>query len=185
MRDITQAIKDIISSDSYGLFALVTLDFESGIKYFWTGNYDLNYDSKLWKATHKLGSISSYQETTSLQAKQMELNLKGLDPNSLSEISQDNNRNRKAIVQIGFATSDFQNIAGHFDWFSGYMDKIDCIDGPEYSEVKIICESKHKIFTKNKRRMMTNEDQKEVDPTDRGLEYVNGLANKVTLTWGE
>lgn len=185
MRDVIQDIKDLLNAPSYGIFALATLDFESGIEYWWSGNFDLIYDSKTWKATHSLGSISSYQETTSLQAKQLEITLSGLDPAYQSTIPNDNNRNRKATIQIGFASSDFQTIIGHIDWFSGYMDKIEQNDGGEFSEIKIVAEPKHKIFTKNKRRMMTLEDQKEVDDTDLGLEYVNELANQVTLTWGE
>ncbi|MBL4623294.1 MAG: hypothetical protein JKY89_12940 [Immundisolibacteraceae bacterium] len=185
MRDVIQDIKDLVVSPNYGVFALATLDFESGTEYWWTGNYDLDYDSKTWKATHALGSISSYQETTSLQAKQLEITLSGLDSAYNSSIPTDNNRNRKATIQIGFASSDFETIIGHIDWFAGYMDKIEQDDGGEFSEIKIIAEPKHKIFTKNKRRMMTDEDQKEVDPTDIGLEYVNELANQVTLVWGE
>ncbi|PCJ17998.1 MAG: hypothetical protein COB02_11760 [Candidatus Cloacimonadota bacterium] len=185
MRDVSQAIKDLIVSPSLGIFALVTLDFESGTEYWWTGNFELNYDSKVWKPAYSLGSISSYDETVSLQAKQLELTLSGIDPSYLLSITTDNNRDRKAKVQIGFASSDFQSIVGHIDWFVGYMDKVDQDDGPDYSTIKIIAEPKHKIFKKNKRRMMTHEDQKEIDPTDLGLEYVNELANQITLTWGD
>jgi hypothetical protein len=129
-----------------------------------------------------LGSISSVSETTDVSAKSMDLTLSGIPTEYVSLALTGSYRNRDAVVYLilyNTAMTSYEQIT----LFRGKMDQLIINESSDTSAITVKCESRLIELNRPKDVRYTDEAQKQLYPTDKGLEFVASMADK-SIYWG-
>jgi hypothetical protein len=163
------------------LLILVELLLETPARY-WSGTGTLVYDGKSWFGAGNMGGISEIEETAQLTASGIQLSLSGIDSFSASQLNFESFRSKTCNVWLGYADADLTNIQT-VPIYSGLVDTVESTDDGKLSSILLSVESKVLDFKRIRKRMRTNEDQQQVYPGDKSLEYILKLQNK-NQKWG-
>ena len=182
-RTITAAMETAsLAAAVYPIF-LVELETSAGTTYAWSGIGDLVWDGKTYTGVGHLGSISDIEETAELKASGITLTLSGIPTSILSLTLNSMQQGRTASVYFGAFNSSNQLIADPLLIFQGLTDVPTMEDGGETATVSITVESLEVDWSRQRIRRYTPEDQKLIDATDRGFEYVASLQD-TKFQWG-
>jgi hypothetical protein len=129
-----------------------------------------------------LGNISSVTETTEVAAKGIELTLSGIPTEYVSLALTNNYRGRTAIVYLILYNSTLSSYE-QLTLFRGSMDQLVINESSDSSTITIKCESRLIDLNRQQDIRYTDEAQKQLYPTDRGLEFVASMADK-SIYWG-
>lgn len=186
MRDGTSASFDESKASVATPVTFVLLDFASAPVYINSTPYPLVFDGNTYLGVGTLGSVSTVQEGSDLQARGLQLTLSGI-PSSLIAIALDEDyQGRDCKIWLGFlATShEFSSlIADPIQLGPWIMDTMD-IELGETATITIKVESKLVRWDIPKSSRYTNEEQQQRFPGDLGLEFVAQMAEK-ELLWGK
>lgn len=192
-RTITVAADTELASSHVPAIMLVELDFPSGFFRLNNSGQTFDWDSKTWYAGGSLLSISDIEESASLEAHGVTLQLNAV---SLSPIT--GSPNEANIVQIARAQNyqgrsakiwfaplnetTYQPISDPVLAFEGRMNKMDYQVG-EDATFSLACESRLVDWNRPRIRRYNDADQRARFPSDRGLEYIEQMVEK-QLMWG-
>ena len=167
-------------------FFAVKLEFDSGTTRIWTGMGDLAFDagsgSETFLGGSSLVSIQPNEETADTQANGCSFALNGIESANISLALTEDYQGRNATLFLG-AFSSSAVVADPYVLFKGFMDTMDISDNGETASIQVKAESRLVSLQKARMRRFTDQDQKLIDSTDKGLEYVVSLQNK-TIAWG-
>ena len=152
----------------------------------WTGYNDLFFDSETYVGSGNLLLISNIEETSDIKATGMSISLSGLDSNILAEILTEDVQGTSVEVYFGvLTTTDNQTVLvdDPYKVFDGFIDTMTIAESGEESTVRVTVENKLITLEKAKSKRYTDQDQKQLFPTDKGLEFVDDLQDK-SLVWG-
>ena len=157
--------------------------FISGPLYVWSGFGSITWNSQTWTGIGTLGSVSTIEEGSTVEAKGITLTMSGIDATLLADVLGEFQVGLPAIVSLGLFDSTGALIADPVTSWSGRMDQptID-VDGTT-ATIAINCESRLLDMNVAVDRRYTNEDQQLDHPGDRGLEFVNSI-QEVVIYWG-
>ena len=157
--------------------------FTSGPLYAWSGFGSITWNSQTWTGIGTLGSVSTIEEGSTVEAKGITLTMSGIDATLLADVLGEFQVGLPAIVSLGLFDSTGALIADPVTSWSGRMDQptID-VDGTT-ATIAINCESRLLDMNVAVDRRYTNEDQQLDHPGDRGLEFVNSI-QEVVIYWG-
>ena len=157
--------------------------FISGPPYVWSGFGSITWNSQTWTGIGTLGSVSTIEEGSTVEAKGITLTMSGIDATLLADVLGEFQVGLPAIVSLGLFDSTGALIADPVTSWSGRMDQptID-VDGTT-ATIAINCESRLLDMNVAVDRRYTNEDQQLDHPGDRGLEFVNSI-QEVVIYWG-
>jgi hypothetical protein len=135
----------------------------------------------------QLGSVGAVEETSELKAHSMAFTLRGI-PNDLISISlAENYQGRSAKLWVGFLDAEHAVIGEPTLEFSGLMDTMDTDigtgDNGATSTVNVTAQSRLVRWDEPSGARYTNEEQVDLFPGDRGLEFVAQMVEK-ELVWG-
>jgi len=161
----------------------VQAQFRSGPLYVWSGFGTYTWNGHSWMGIGTLGSISTIEEGSTVEARGITLNLSGIDPALLSSVLGDFQLGTAVVVYLGLFTSAGALIADPVISWAGRMDQPLIDVGMETATITINCENR--LFDLNIAvdRRYTNEDQHLDYPTDRGFEFVNAIQEQA-IYWG-
>jgi hypothetical protein len=182
-RTISSLNEEQILSDTLAPVILFYADFPTGAVRAWTGVGDLVWDGDTYLGVGNLGSVSSIEETISLQAVGDMFSLSGIKAESLTQVLNDDIQGRDCVVYIGFLDSYGQLIDDPITLFKGLMDVLSIYESANSTYVSIDAESLLRDFEGTRTRRLTDQDQKSEYPGDRGLEYVASL-QEAEIFWG-
>jgi len=130
-----------------------------------------------------LGSISTIEEGSTVEAKGVTLTLSGIDATLLTGILTEFQVGLPVLVYLGLFDSSGSLIADPIVSWAGRMDQptLD-VDGTT-ATISIACENRLVDMNVAVDRRYTNEDQQLDHPGDRGFEFVNSI-QEVMLYWG-
>ena len=162
------------------------LDFSGSAVRVWTGNASKSLSDDFgggnYQGVGALGGVSAVTETTEVSAKGIELTLNGIYTPYVSLALSNNYRGRQVAVYLilfNTAMTSYEQIT----MFRGRMNQISINESGETSTLIISCESRLIDLNRPTDIRYTDEAQKELYPTDRGLEFVAAMANK-SIYWG-
>ncbi len=185
-RSSTTAFNNAIAADNVDPFFAVKLEFESGTTRFWTGVGDIAFEagsgSETFTGAGDLATISAVEETNDIEAGGVSFALSGINSSLISLALSENYQGRNATLYLGLLSSGAV-VADPYILFRGSMDMMDIVDGGETASIQVKAQNRLVALQKAKPRRFTQEDQKLIDSTDKGLAFVNDLQDK-TITWG-
>jgi len=182
-RGITAALETAtLASVVYPAF-FVELETSAGTTRVWSGIGDLIWSGNTYTGIGTLGSISEIEETADFKSTGITLTLSGIPSALLSLTLNSMQQGRTASVYLAAFNASNVLIADPFLIFQGLTDVPTMEDGGETATVSITVESLEVDWARNRIRRYTPEDQKLIDPTDRGFEYVAQLQD-AKFIWG-
>ncbi|MCQ4575425.1 MAG: hypothetical protein NOU37_09305 [Candidatus Brocadiales bacterium] len=130
-----------------------------------------------------LGGIDSIEEGSELQSSSISMSLSGIPNTYVSEALGQEYQNRLAKVYKGFLDENYQLIADPVLEFEGEIDEMNLEEG-KTATIMLTATNELSKWETPKIRRLTNADQQARFPGDKGLEFVNKIAEKV-ISWGQ
>ncbi len=168
------------SDASFTGFVAIELKFDSGTLRIWNGYGDLTVDGETYTGGGTLISISAIEESGEIGAKGVSMALTGISSSILSTALTENYQYREANIYIGTIAS---GTVSSYKVFSGRMDVMTINEQGESCTVSLTAESRLIDLERSRVRRWTSEDQKQIDSTDKGFEFINSL-QEAAIQWG-
>ena len=168
------------SDASFTGFLAVELKFASGTLGLWNGYGDLTIDGQLYTGGGSLINVSAIEESADIGAKGVSMSLTGVSSSILATALTENYQYREANIYIG--TIDSGTVSS-YKAFSGRMDVMTINEQGETCTVSLTAESRLIDLERSRVRRWTSEDQKQIDSTDKGFEFINSLQEE-NIKWG-
>jgi hypothetical protein len=162
----------------------VEAHFKTGIGRFWSGSGTITWNGSSWAGVGTMGSISTIEEGSNIEARGMTLTLSGLDVSLLTYILDDYQLALPVVVWLGLFDASHALIANPVVCFAGRMDQPVIDVSGETASVAISCENRLLDMNTSVERRYTHEDQQLDYPGDLGMEFVNSIQD-VTIYWGK
>lgn len=176
-RPVSADMADAIKSGS-DIALIAQIEHPDGTLYVWTGVGTLEYNGQSYVGAGKLGQVSPVRNTTDLAIQEIVFSMRGVNPTDAARLSG-NVRNLRAQVWMVALDYRGQVIADPYQ-------VIDAIEDFQTLEVQDDGMTSLNIITRNgfytlERALQENwtaEDQKQIYPTDSGLDMIASLVNQ-------
>lgn len=168
------------SDASFTGFVAVELKFDSGTLRIWNGYGNLTIDGETYVGGGSLINISAIEESAEIGAKGVSMSLTGISSSILATALTENYQYREVNIYIGTIAS---GTASSYKAFSGRMDVMTINEQGESCTVSLTAESRLIDLERSRVRRWTSEDQKQIDSTDKGFEFINSL-QEAAIQWG-
>jgi hypothetical protein len=158
----------------------VAIETTGGWVRAWNGVGELSWGGLTFAGVGVFGGISPITESTDLRAVGIRFTLSGVPAGQIAA-AQLIRQGLPALVWMGFLDDTFRLIADPIQLYNGKTDTVTLEDLPEGAVITVSAETE---FIDQRRRVFyyTTEDQKLIDPTDIGFDYVPLLQDQ-QLTW--
>ena len=187
-RSLTAAMQTMAQADVVEPLVLVEALFDSNAPtsylYLWNGIGNLTHDSKTYIGAGNLLSISSIAENVELKAAGVTVVMSGISDPLLSKAQTEDYQGRELTIKLGGFDSSGNVIADPIIVFSGFMDTMTISDGGDTATIAVTVENRLVEFEKTRVRRYTDNDQRILHPTDKGLEFVSQIQEK-EIVWGD
>jgi len=209
-RDLPLQLEAGLSSPVIYPFFAIELLFDDNPVRVWTGVGTLSLGGFDWVGSGQLITVSAIEETQEMSVKGATITMSGIPSELLSLALSEPYQGRVCNIYFGATTPanesvygvqgfepevvlDFTN--GYFQGeysvesnqlsqiFSGYMDQMNIVDGPETSTIELLVENKLIDLERARIARYTSGYQKSVYPGDLGLDFVESLQDK-DIVWG-
>lgn len=181
-RDLPTGLGAALAGPTLHPVFLVALDWSGGLVRAWNGYRDLVWGGNTYVGTGHLGGISAVKESRDLAANGVTLTLSGIPSANLTLALANDSQGRSAKIWLGEINSAGAFTIDPYLLFDGVIDVTSIEDDGTTATIAVQLE-KELIDKRARGRRYTHEDQIIDFPTDRGFEYVAGLADK-PLNWG-
>ena len=161
----------------------VAATFVDETVYLWNGPGPIAWNGQTWLGVGSLGSVSTVEEGTTVEARGISLSLSGLDPTLLTETLANYQVGLPCTVWLGLFDASGKLIPDPIISFSGRMDQPTLTMDGQTATLTINAESKLLDMNVSVERRYTNEDQQLDYPGDRGFEFIDSI-QEVTINWG-
>lgn len=182
-RTLTANMQTQVTADALTPCLLLKGAFDSGDLNLWTGIGSIVYNGDTYVGGGNCISITGVTETTNTQADSVNVTLNAIKSSNISLALNEEYQGRKASVWFACLDAVGALISSPFLLFKGRMDTMTIVDGGQRSTLGMVCENRLIDFRRAKLRFYSDQDQKALYPTDRGMEYVNQLQDK-EIIWG-
>lgn len=206
-RDITSALAEALAKEIVQPFYAIDLFFDSpNDTYLWTGLGELSYAENTYYGIGSFLGVDIVKETSDISAVGAEITLSGVDSSITSLALSEPYQGRACNIYFGlkldgsllkedglllFQEDGFSSLNLELDGeaatakiFSGYMDQMDILEGPETSTISLKAENRLIDLERVRPIRFTSAYQKSLYPGDLGLDFVETLQDK-QLTWGK
>lgn len=182
-RDLTSGLETATLNPVVRPILLVELDFPSGFVRVWSGYGELSWDGKTWQGVGTLGGVSAVEETDAMKATGVTFRLSGVPLEYVAIALGEHYQGRPAKLWFATLGDNGTITADPFLLFSGRMDVFEDEDSGETATLYLSAESRLIDLERPRERRFTDQDQKSLYPSDKGLEFVAGLQDK-KINWG-
>jgi hypothetical protein len=177
--DFIAALNDSVLRPAF----FVEANFVSGPVYLWSGRGSLEWNGNTWLGLGSLGSISTVEEASTIEAKGITLTLSGIDANIAKLTLSEYQVGLPVLIYLALFDETGTLIDSPVLAFSGRMDQPTIAIDNKSCTISINCESKLLLMNNSVQRRYTNDDQQLDYPGDRGFEYVDSI-QQMTIYWG-
>jgi hypothetical protein len=161
---------------------MVSLSFSSPV-YLWTGYGSIVYNSITYQGLGSLGTISTIEETSDLSAKGITMQLSGVPTSLISIALTEDYQGRNCSVMFGVLNNSSALVSDPIIIFSGRMDVMTINDDGQTASISMNAENRLVDFRRAREVRYTDAEQKNLYPSDKGLEFVNAIQEK-EIYWG-
>jgi hypothetical protein len=175
--------------DTHGISSrmLVRLDLAQGVFGYWTGLGILAYGGVNYIGAGSLLSVEGIKQSSDLSSVQVVGRLTGiansdLTPDVLAAIETYTYHQRECVIYSAYFNSSDGMIGVPEVEFRGYIDRIvhtETVDGQAVLEAHL--ESRFRDHQKSGYRVRSDQDQRNIDPTDEGMRHVTKVASEKVL----
>ena len=182
-RNLSDGMASGVAAQELRPALFIQAQFKSGMVYVWSGFGGYAWGGHTYIGVGSLGSISTIEEGTRVEAKGITLNLSGIDPAMLASVLTDFILGTSVVIYLGLFNPNGTLIAAPVISWAGRMDQPSIDVAAETATISINCENR--LFDMNVAvdRRYTNEDQHLDHPGDRGMEFVNSI-QELNIYWG-
>ena len=181
--DVTSEFLAQIESGIIRPAFLVEANFTSGPLYVWTGRGNLSAVGHTFTGVGTLGSISSIEEGSDVEARGIVLTMSGIDATLLADVLNEFQVGLPATVWLALFDESNVLVPNPVISFAGRMDQPTLEVGGETAAISINCENRLLDMNVSTERRYTVEDQQRDHPGDHGFDFVNSI-QEVTIYWG-
>ena len=174
-RDMTPAYLAAIQAGILRPALFVEANFVSGPVYLWTGLQSVAWNGQTWTGVGRLGTISTIEETSSVEAKGITMSLSGIDPTLLADVLGEFQVALPAAIYLGLFDDSMTLIPDPICCFAGMMDQPTIDVTGETATISINCENRLIEMNVPAGRRYTQEDQQRDYPADLGFGFVNSI----------
>lgn len=180
-RDLTTALASAVSSNVVYPIILYKMETALGDVFFWTGIGDLVWNSMTFVGAGNLAAIDTVPETIDQTANSVRVSLAGIPTTMLAIALNAIEQRYKATLWFGAMDATGNLVVDPYQIFQGITDVPEIDEGVETCTIAITLESTLADFNRAKVQYYTPEDQKLIDPTDKGFDFVAGLQNATVI----
>jgi hypothetical protein len=157
--------------------------FKDGTLNLWTGYGEIVWNNKTWTSAGGLLNISTIQETDQQQAQGVILQLSAVPSSQIALALASIQRNMPGQIWLGLTDDGNRLIENPQTMFRGRLDTVSIEDSEDTAIIKASYENEMITLEHAREIRYTDEEQKRLYPTDRGLEFVASIQD-LTLRWG-
>lgn len=169
----------LVEAEKHPLF-IVKIQTAGGDLRAWTGYGNLTFNSEVYLGAGRFGGVSTIQESSDLQANGVTFSLSGIPSAYIAIALGQIRQGLQAFLWLAFLDpATGQIVVAPYQLFKGITDIPIIDEAAETSTISITCENRLARLKTAKLLSYTPEDQKLIDPTDKGFEFVAGLQEKV------
>ena len=180
-RDLGPALKAAFEGKVVYPCLLFKMDTAVGPVYIWSGIGDLIWDGNTFQGAGHLASVDVIPEGTDLTANGINVSFNGIPTEYLSLVLNSTQNRYNATLWFGSLDSAGVLVADPYQLFQGLTDVPEIQEGADTCSITIACENKYADLNRSRVEYYTPEDQKRIDPTDKGFDFVAGLQNAAII----
>ena len=181
-RGLTNDMVAEVSASQLSPILLASLSFATPV-HIWTGYGTITVGSTAYLGIGTLGSISPVEETTDLAARGISMQLSGVPTAMLAVALTENYQGRECSVLFGALQASGALVSSPVTIFSGRMDVMSINDDGQNATIGMTAENKLVDFRRPREVRYTDQEQKNLFPSDKGLEFVTAIQEK-QIYWG-
>ena len=181
-RGLTNDMVTEVSASQLSPILLASLSFATPV-HIWTGYGTITVNSTAYLGIGTLGSISPVEETTDLAARGISMQLSGVPTAMLAVALTENYQGRECSVLFGALEASGALVSSPVTIFSGRMDVMSINDDGQNATIGMSAENKLVDFRRPREVRYTDQEQKNLFPSDKGLEFVTAIQEK-QIYWG-
>jgi hypothetical protein len=171
-----------VSASQLSPILLASLSFATPV-HIWTGYGTITVGSTAYLGIGTLGSISPVEETTDLAARGISMQLSGVPTAMLAVALTENYQGRECSILFGALQASGALVSSPVTIFSGRMDVMSINDDGQNATIGMTAENKLVDFRRPREVRYTDQEQKNLFPSDKGLEFVTAIQEK-QIYWG-
>ena len=181
-RGLTNDMVTEVSASQLSPILLASLSFATPV-HIWTGYGTITVGSTAYLGIGTLGSISPVEETTDLAARGISMQLSGVPTAMVAVALTENYQGRECSVLFGALQASGALVSSPVTIFSGRMDVMSINDDGQNATIGMTAENKLVDFRRPREVRYTDQEQKNLFPSDKGLEFVTAIQEK-QIYWG-
>lgn len=181
-RSLSNDMTTEVSASQLAPIILVSLSFSTPVN-LWSGYGTITYSGTGYLGIGTLGTVSPVEETTDLAARGISMQLSGVPTAMIAIALSENYQGRPCSVMFAAMASDGTLVSTPVTVFSGRMDVMSINDDGQTATIGMNAENKLVDFRRPREVRYTDEEQKSLYPSDKGLEFVNAIQEK-EIYWG-
>ena len=181
-RGLTNDMVTEVSASQLSPILLASLSFATPV-HIWTGYGTITVGSTAYLGIGTLGSISPVEETTDLAARGISMQLSGVPTAMLAVALTENYQGRECSILFGALEASGALVSSPVTIFSGRMDVMSINDDGQNATIGMTAENKLVDFRRPREVRYTDQEQKNLFPSDKGLEFVTAIQEK-QIYWG-
>tara|TARA_R110001632_G_scaffold184396_1_gene304539 strand:- start:101 stop:661 length:561 start_codon:yes stop_codon:yes gene_type:complete len=158
------------------------LEFPSGNVFLNSSDRDITWGGNSYIGSGTIGTLSDIEETAELQANGIKLTLSGIPSTYVSIALTTEYQGSTATEYLGFLNNDYVLVDDPFIIFVGKVDTMS-ISLSDTATIELEIENRLVDWERPKISRFTNEEQQNLYSGDKGLEFVDSVAEK-ELFWG-
>ena len=180
-RGLSSGFKAEIDNEVLRPALFVKASFSSELR-LWTGHGSKTLASQIYDGAGDLLSITNLQENSDLGTSGLSLTLSGANPTIVNAIKSQEFQGNELTVYLAVLFSS-GNVRAHTVFFKGLMDNATYYQSGDSVTIKLDVENHLSRLSRTNKRMYTSQDQKSIHPYDKGLDYIESIADQ-KLVWG-
>lgn len=182
-RSVDASVKAELDSGSWREGRLISLEWDGGTDYIWTGIGDLLFDGDTYKGLGDFLGMSSVVEDAENVASGIEITLNGISSGNLANALANAEQGNEVIVRYAVFDTSWSIIGTPVIVFSGFMDVPTIVSDGSSSHISITVEDHRIDLEKPNELRYTDADQKALHAGDTFCKHVAGNKTRESF-WG-
>ena len=160
----------------------IKFEFPTGTVYLNSSDRNFTISGQEYLGIGLIGSISTIQESSELQANGVKITLSGIPNTYVSIALTSDYQGSPTEITLGFLDSNYVLVDPPFTVFVGKVDTMGIALG-DTATIELEVENRLIDWERPRISRFTNEEQQNLYSGDKGLEFVDSVAEK-ELFWG-
>ena len=173
---------NVLNDDVLRPIYFLKLEFPSGNVFLNSSDRDITWGGNSYIGSGTIGTLSDIEETAELQANGIKLTLSGIPSTYVSIALTTEYQGSTATEYLGFLNNDYVLVDDPFIIFVGKVDTMS-ISLSDTATIELEIENRLVDWERPKISRFTNEEQQNLYSGDKGLEFVDSVAEKEVF-WG-